>query len=171
MRSNARGVSISIYLSLGSNLGNRADNIRSALVQLAAGGDVAIIRESSLYETAPVDYLPQPDFLNNVVEVETSLSAEALLERAHAVEQNFNRERRLPKGPRSIDIDILLFHGDVSASRELEIPHPRMCDRKFVLVPLLEIAPDAYCHRDGRPMAECLKQITDPSQGIRLYHG
>lgn len=156
---------------MGSNLGDRAAHIRSALERLAADGDVTVLRESSLYETAPVDYLPQPDFLNNVVEVATTLSPEALWQKTRAIEREFNTGVKIPKGPRAIDIDILVFDRVTSTQEALLIPHPRMCSRKFVLVPLLEIAPDAYCDRDARPFGECLKLINDPSQGIRTYHG
>ncbi len=146
-------------------------NIRSALERLTDDGELILVRESSLYETAPVDYLPQPDFLNNVVEVATMLSPEALWCRTRAVEREFNTGVKIPKGPRMIDIDILVFDEVSSTAEALLIPHPRMCSRKFVLVPLLEIAPDAYCDRDARPFGECLMQINDPSQGIRKYHG
>jgi len=156
---------------LGSNLGDRSENIRQALERLQASGDVAVVCSSQLYETAPVDYLTQPDFLNSVVEVETSLNPTELLRRTRAVERSFPQERAIAGGPRLLDIDILAFEEQRSDTPELQLPHPRMCRRKFVLIPLLEIAPDAYCHKDARPFAECLRLISDPSQEVRPYHG
>lgn len=118
-----------------------------------------------------MDYQAQPDFLNSVVEVKTSLSATELLAQTRAVERSFPRVRAVARGPRQLDIDILAFDEHRSNTVELQLPHPRMCCRKFVLIPLLEIAPDAYCHKDARPFADCLRLITDPLQGIRVYHG
>lgn len=156
---------------MGSNLGDRSENIRQALERLQAAGDVTVVCRSQLYETAPVDYLAQPDFLNSVVEVKTSLSAIELLARTQAVEKSFSRERTLVGGPRLLDIDILAYDNQICDTPELKLPHPRMCRRKFVLIPLLEIAPDAYCHKDARPFVDCLRMIADQSQGIRFYHG
>lgn len=156
---------------MGSNLGDRSENIRQALERLQASGDVTVVCSSQLYETTPVDYQAQPDFLNSVVEVKTSLSATELLAQTRAVERSFPRVRAVARGPRQLDIDILAFDELRSNTAELQLPHPRMCYRKFVLIPLLEIAPDAYCHKDARPFADCLRLITDPSQGIRVYHG
>ena len=118
-----------------------------------------------------MDLLEQPEFLNNVVEIETLLSADELLTRTRAVEAKLNTMKKIPKGPRVIDIDILTYHLQRTKSEHLQLPHPSICQRRFVLVPLLEVAPDAYCIADRRPYRECLKAITDQTQLVELYHG
>ena len=130
-----------IYLGLGSNIGDRRQNLQTAIDQLHSR-DLEIRRISSLYETAPVDYRAQPDFLNCVVEAETTLMPRRLLARVRAVERQMGRRRNIPKGPRNIDIDILLHGSSVVQTPELQIPHPRMDTRRFVLQPLTELAPD-----------------------------
>ena len=138
---------------------------------LAKDKEVAIIARSAFYSTSPVDFLEQPEFLNNVVEVATELTAEQLLAKTKAVEARFNTEYKIPKGPRVIDIDIINYHLQQSNSENLQLPHPSICQRRFVLVPLLAINPDAYCIADKRPYRECLRAITDRTQLVELYHG
>jgi 2-amino-4-hydroxy-6-hydroxymethyldihydropteridine diphosphokinase len=133
-----------IYLALGSNMGGRAENIARALDVLRDHG-VRVTRQSSLYETEPVEVVDQPWFLNRVVEAETDLAPQELISAALETERFLGRERRVPKGPRAIDIDILLYGDEQIRSPNLEVPHPRMAARRFVLVPLAEIAPD-LCH-------------------------
>src|SRR5277367_7092881 len=128
-----------IYLSLGSNVGERAGNIARAIAELPGRG-VRVVRRSSLYETEPVEFLAQGWFLNCVVEVETELGAGELMRVLLAIERSMGRERVLPKGPRIIDMDILLYGSEVVSAADLEVPHPRMAERRFVLVPLAEIA-------------------------------
>src|ERR1700691_2158862 len=128
-----------IYLSLGTNIGERAENIARAIALLPAHG-VRVVRKSSLYETEPVEYLAQGWFLNCVVEVETDLAPGELMRVLLGIERGMGRERVAPKGPRIIDIDILLYGSLIVREADLEIPHPRMAERKFVLVPLAEIA-------------------------------
>ena len=127
------------YLSLGSNLGDREENLRRAIELLEEAG-VRIVRTSSLYETEPQDVRKQPWFLNTVVEVETSLFPRQLLTRIHKIERELGRKRTVPKGPRTIDVDILLYGSFVMETAQLQIPHPRMAERRFVLEPLQEIA-------------------------------
>lgn len=115
--------------------------------------------------------LEQPEFLNNVVAVKTELTAEQLLKKSKAVEASLNTMVKIPKGPRVIDIDILTYHLQVSHSENLHLPHPSICQRRFVLVPLLEVNPSAYCMIDKRPYQECLLSITDRTQLVELYHG
>jgi len=129
------------YLSLGSNIGDREHNLTRALEVLGAP-DLRIVRTSSLYETEPRDMLQQPWFLNLVVQIETSLFPLQLLARTQKVERDLGRKRLVAKGPRSIDIDILLFGNFVIDTPQLQIPHPRLVERRFVLEPLAEIAPD-----------------------------
>lgn len=130
-----------VYLSLGSNLGDRAANLRDALERLEHTR-FHITRLSSVYETAPVDVTGQPWFLNLVAEGETSFFPMMLLRHTQKVEREMGRVRRIDKGPRKIDIDVLLYgHFTVDTSR-LTIPHPRMHERRFVIEPMLELAPD-----------------------------
>lgn len=128
------------YLSLGSNLGSREDNLRQAIHQLEGLGTVAAV--SSFYETEPVEIEgAQPWFLNCAVALETELPPAQLLSRILVLEQSMGRRRTQPKGPRTIDIDIVFFGNAVVDTEELTIPHPAMQHRRFVLEPLAEIAP------------------------------
>lgn len=129
-----------IYLALGSNLGDRRANIAAAVARLAP--DVAVERASSLYETEPAYLLDQPRFLNAALRGRTALAPEALLALLKRIERELGREAGVRNGPRVIDLDILLYGDLVLDSEALTIPHPRMAERPFVLVPLAEIAPD-----------------------------
>lgn len=130
-----------VYLSLGSNLGDRARNLRAAIDELTFAG-VAVRRVSSAYETEPLDLTDQPMFLNLVLEAETALMPRQLLARAARIERSLGRRRTVAKGPRTIDIDILLYGSSVINTTDLTVPHPRLAARRFVLEPLAEIAPD-----------------------------
>ena len=129
------------YVALGSNLGDRAALLRRALAALQRGGDVRVVAESAVYETAPVGGPPQPDYLNMVVAVETALEPETLLERCLAIEAEHGRVRRERWGARTLDLDLLSFGAETLRTERLTLPHPRMAERAFVLVPLAEIAP------------------------------
>jgi 2-amino-4-hydroxy-6-hydroxymethyldihydropteridine diphosphokinase len=129
-----------VYLSLGSNVGDRETQLRDALTRLDAVGRVVTV--SSFYETEPVEFTEQPWFLNCAVKLETSKTPQQLLTAILGIEAEMGRKRLQNKGPRSIDIDILLFDDVVVNSKELTIPHPAMQHRRFVLEPLAEIAPE-----------------------------
>lgn len=129
------------YLGLGTNLGDRTTNLEDAIEHLS-GERVRVIRRSSVWETEPRDVLDQPLFLNQVVEIETDLFPRQLFQHLQRVERAMGRQKRIAKGPRLIDIDILLYGHAIVKSPELEIPHPRMAERRFVLAPLAELAPD-----------------------------
>ncbi len=131
---------ITAYLGLGSNLGNREDNLKKALRLL--GQEMPIKRVSSPYITSPVGYTTQPDFINAVCEVTTSLTPEELFILIKKIEITMGRTPNFPNGPRIIDVDILLYDNCVIDTPQLIIPHPRMMQRAFVLVPFAEIAPD-----------------------------
>ena len=130
-----------VYLGLGSNIGDRQEHLRRALEELQAP-ELRIVRLSPLYETEPVEYTQQPWFMNQVAEAETELFPMQLLGRVGRVERAMGRVRGIPKGPRVIDIDILFFGRAVVRTTKLEIPHPRIADRRFVLAPLADLAPD-----------------------------
>jgi 2-amino-4-hydroxy-6-hydroxymethyldihydropteridine diphosphokinase len=129
-------MSIGIFLGIGSNLGERQNNLEEAKSLLS----LRILSESSLYETEPVGYLNQPWFLNAVIQVDQGLTARELLQRIQEVENRLGRKREIPKGPRVIDIDILFYNDLILNEPDLVIPHPAIQDRKFVLQPLAEIA-------------------------------
>jgi 2-amino-4-hydroxy-6-hydroxymethyldihydropteridine diphosphokinase len=131
-----------VYLSLGSNLGDRAAHLRAAVELLLEAGTVKAT--SSFYETEPVDFRDQPWFLNSVVALETGKTPRELLAHALAIEEKMGRRRTRDKGPRTIDIDILLYGDRVIDEPGLKIPHPAMQERRFVLEPLAEIAPEAF---------------------------
>ena len=131
---------MTIYLSLGSNLANREANLSQAIARLPPA--VRVLRVSPIYETEPVDYTTQPWFLNLVVEAETNLSPAELLAHTTAIEHSLGRIRTTPQGPRTIDIDILLYGDVVVQTANLQIPHPRMPQRRFVLAPLADLAPN-----------------------------
>jgi 2-amino-4-hydroxy-6-hydroxymethyldihydropteridine diphosphokinase len=129
-----------LYLSLGSNVGDREENLNAAVAALPAAG-VQVRRVSSFYETEPVDYLDQAWFLNCVVQAETELPLLELLRGVRGIEARMGSKKLIAKGPRLIDIDILLYGQETMDTPELQVPHPRMAQRRFVLVPLAEIAP------------------------------
>lgn len=131
---------VTAYLGLGSNIGDRISSIRDAISRLAELDDIRIEAISSLYETEPAGYIDQPDFINCVVKIETGYNPYQLLDAVHNIENSMGRIRNIRWGPRIIDIDILLFGNTRIKTDDLEIPHPRMLERSFVMVPLLEIA-------------------------------
>jgi 2-amino-4-hydroxy-6-hydroxymethyldihydropteridine diphosphokinase len=130
-----------VYLSLGSNVGDRAANLNVAIQRLGKLGEVAAV--SSFYETEPIELTTQPWFLNCAVELNTQKMPRQLLSGVLAIEREMGRRRQQKKGPRNIDIDILLFGNSIIKARGLTIPHPAMHQRRFVLEPLAEIAPEA----------------------------
>lgn len=156
-----------VFLSLGSNVGNRSANIRKALETLAAEG-VEIHKVSSFYRTEPVDFRQQPWFINCAVEAATELLPMQLLKAAQRVELSLGRRRTVNKGPRTIDIDILLYEHFVVRSAALKIPHPGMTERRFVLVPLCEIAAGVRHPITRLTVQEMLNQTADCSQVVHM---
>lgn len=156
----------SVYLSLGSNLGDRAAYLRQALSDLKKLG--AIIRTSSIYETEPVGLKDQPWFLNLVVSLETKLAPQSLLNQTQAIERSLGRARTVPNGPRTIDIDILFYDDIILSPPSLTIPHSRLHERRFVLAPLAELAAGLLHPRLQKSIQTLLKECLDMSQ-VRAY--
>jgi 2-amino-4-hydroxy-6-hydroxymethyldihydropteridine diphosphokinase len=139
------------YIALGANLADPIAQVRAGIGALAALPESRLLAASSLYRTAPVGIRGQPDFINAVAAVATALDAHALLAALFAIEARFGRRRDFPRAPRTLDLDLLLHGAETIDTPELEVPHPRMHLRAFVLAPLLEIAPD--CRIPGRGLA------------------
>jgi 2-amino-4-hydroxy-6-hydroxymethyldihydropteridine diphosphokinase len=156
-----------IYLSLGSNLGDRAANLERAIEALSGFG-ARVLRRSSIYETEPVDFLAQPWFLNCVVEAETSLVPRQLLEELQAIERKLGSKKLVPRGPRIIDLDVLFYETEVIHEAGMEIPHPRLAERRFVLIPLAELAPELRHPVLRRTAAELLAATQDRS-AVRIW--
>lgn len=137
-----------VYLSLGSNLGDRKAQLQEAVRLLQSNPSISNMKMSSIYETAPVGYLNQDAFLNLVIRLETSLSPLGLLDACQEIEQALHRERLVRWGPRTVDLDVLLYGQEQLATERLTIPHPRMYERAFVLVPLQELMPSLILPED-----------------------
>jgi 2-amino-4-hydroxy-6-hydroxymethyldihydropteridine diphosphokinase len=155
------------YLSLGSNVGNREAQLRNAIARL--GGVGKVVRVSSFYETEPVEFTAQPWFLNCAVALETSATPRELMKAVLQIEEEMGRRRVQKKGPRIIDIDILLFADEVIESDELTVPHPAMAQRRFVLEPLAEIAPEVRHPAMGKTVRELLRELPDGQAVKRIF--
>jgi len=155
-----------VYLSLGSNVGDREAHLRDAIARLGTAGRVVAV--SSFYETEPVEFIQQPWFLNCVAALETSQTPRQLMTSLLGIEQEMGRTRVRKKGPRTIDIDILLFDNEQIVSQELTIPHPAMPQRRFVLEPLAELAPAAVHPVLQKTVRELLDALP-PGQAVRKF--
>jgi len=155
------------FLSLGSNIGRRRENISRALDELRKAG-VKLLRSSSLYRTEPVGFAAQPWFCNCAVEVRVDMEPAEFLATIKRIERDLGRRPAPRNRPRKIDIDILMAEDSLAESRDLTIPHPRLAKRKFVLVPLQEIAPRAVHPQLKKTVSELLKITADKSKVVRI---
>lgn len=151
------------FIALGSNLNKPKQQVLLAIAAIIQLPHTSLIKNSSLYKTAPVGYDDQPDFINAVLEVETKLSPLALLRELLIIEEKQGRERSFPNAPRVLDCDLLLYDDIVMNTKELILPHPRMHERGFVMLPLAEIAPDLVLKKYGKA-SDLAKQCAN--QGV-----
>jgi len=153
-----------VFIGFGSNIGDRFSNVASALIYLQANENIRITKISGLYETEPVGFVGQDDFINGVVCIDTQLSPTALLAVCLSVEKKLGRERSIRWGPRTIDLDILLYDDLVQHTKELIVPHKELAHRRFVLQPLAEIAADAIEPVSKKNISRLLKETPDDSR-------
>ncbi len=156
------------YIGLGTNIGDRESNLKDAVSELAAIPEIEIISVSSIYETDPVGYLDQGNFLNMVICIHTALDAQSLLVACMKIEQDLGRKREIRWGPRTIDLDILLYNQENIVTKNLIVPHPRMLERAFVLIPLVEIDKDIILPNMEKPIREIMDDIPQ-KEGVRIW--
>ena len=162
---------MSIFVALGSNLGDRLATLRRSVREMEAM-EITVAVRSAVYRTSPVDLDTPHAFFNAVVEVKTELTPHALLDRLLAVEQRLGRRRQTPRGDRTCDLDLLVYRELCLDEPDLRLPHPRMTHRLFVLLPLLDVAPDLRDPRSGRSYAEFARQLAgDPRQSCEKIRG
>jgi 2-amino-4-hydroxy-6-hydroxymethyldihydropteridine diphosphokinase len=162
-----RGIAMTrAYIGLGSNVGDRLQFLQRAVKDLGTTAGVHVIKVSSVYETEPVGPAAQAWFLNAVVEIDTSACPSALLRSTQGIEHALERMTTYRWGPRTIDLDILLYGNRQLKTADLKIPHPELCNRAFVMIPLLELAPEAALP-DGTKISSCLGPLL-PSQQVHL---
>ncbi|WP_342558152.1 2-amino-4-hydroxy-6-hydroxymethyldihydropteridine diphosphokinase [Metasolibacillus sp. FSL K6-0083] len=155
-----------VFLSIGTNIGEREANLQQAVQLLQA--QVEVVKVSSIYETAPVGYTDQPSFLNIAVHVRTTRSATEMLALCQGIENELGRVRDIRWGPRIIDLDILLFNQEIIATEHLLVPHPRMYERAFVVVPLVEIS-ESFESEQMALARDTLDKLDLQQEGIILW--
>lgn len=158
-----------VYIALGSNVGDRAAMLRRAIDALNAAG-IHVLRQSSFYVSEPVDAPPQAWFLNAVVEAETALMPQQLLRTLMRIEHDLGRRRTIPRGPRTLDLDILFYGSSVIRAKDLVVPHPRLEGRRFVLVPLAELVPGLRHPVSRKTVTQLLSETPDTSH-IQRWRG
>ncbi|BBU37783.1 MULTISPECIES: 2-amino-4-hydroxy-6-hydroxymethyldihydropteridine diphosphokinase [Aeribacillus] len=156
------------YISLGSNIGDREYYLEESINQLNRHPDVEVIKMSSIYETDPVGYIDQELFLNMVIKIATNFTPYELLAFTQKIEYDLGRSREVKWGPRTIDLDILLYNNENIETEQLTIPHPRMFERSFVLIPLFEIDRDVQWPNQHRSLLVLIDQLKD-KKGVRIW--
>ena len=156
---------VQAYLGLGSNIGDRKQQLLKAIDLIGNIKGIKVTKQSSIYETAPIGYTDQPNFLNLCLEIETELSPQQLLKHCLDIEQQLHRVREIRWGPRTLDIDILLYSDNIIETDNLSIPHPRMQERAFVLIPLNDIASDK---KDPR-LNQKIHDLVFPDDTVKKY--
>lgn len=149
------------FLALGTNIEPRLTYLQKALHELNANEHITIVKQSSIYETAPVGYMDQADFLNMVIQMETKLQPIDLLDVCQQIEQGLGRKREIRFGPRTIDLDILMYNEETSKTDRLILPHPRMNERAFVILPLHELNPELPIGDEGKAVSELMTNLTE----------
>jgi len=156
------------YIALGSNMGDRFEYLKKAIFLLNSHEEIRVVNTSSIYETDPVGYTDQEQFLNMAVQVSTSLKPNELLDECLKIEEQLGRKREVRWGPRTLDLDILLYNQENIETEKLTIPHPRMSERAFVILPLLEMDPNLMLPTMEEPLDSCLQSIPD-KEGVRIW--
>ncbi|MDS3888220.1 2-amino-4-hydroxy-6-hydroxymethyldihydropteridine diphosphokinase [Staphylococcus hominis] len=156
---------VQAYLGLGSNIGDRKKLLLTAIDLIGNIKGIKVTKQSSIYETAPIGYTDQPNFLNLCLEIETKLSPQQLLKHCLDIEQQLHRVREIRWGPRTLDIDILLYSDNIIETDNLSVPHPRMQERAFVLIPLNDIASDK---QDPR-LNQKIRDLVFPDDTVKKY--
>ena len=158
------------FISLGSNIGDRYHYLHEALKILETSYEVELVKVSSVFETDPVGYTDQDLFLNMVAQISTELTPFELLDACLEIEKELGRKREVRWGPRTIDLDILLYNEENIITERLVIPHPRMIERSFVVIPLLEISPELKLPSMIKPLREIADELPD-KEGVRIWKG
>jgi 2-amino-4-hydroxy-6-hydroxymethyldihydropteridine diphosphokinase len=156
------------FIALGSNMGNRYNNLLSAIKNLKSHSKIQLVNSSSIYETDPVGYEDQALFLNMVIEIKTAYNALELLDTCLQAELELGRKREVRWGPRTIDLDILMFNQENIETEKLTVPHPRMLERAFVMIPLLEIHQDKLVPMMEKPLQSYLLELPN-KEGVRIW--
>jgi 2-amino-4-hydroxy-6-hydroxymethyldihydropteridine diphosphokinase len=156
------------YIALGSNMGERFDFLKKAVQLINREPGIRVVNVSSIYETDPVGYKEQAPFLNQVIQVNTELSPQQLLKVCMRIENELGRKREFKWGPRTIDLDILLYNQENIETEELIVPHPRMHQRAFVMIPLLELNSDIHVPKIEKPMKLLVENLPD-KEGVRIW--
>ncbi|MEH7886636.1 2-amino-4-hydroxy-6-hydroxymethyldihydropteridine diphosphokinase [Bacillus sp. JJ1609] len=156
------------YIALGSNMGDRYEYLKKAILLLESHKEVSVVNTSSIFETDPVGFTDQDQFLNMAVQVSTSLKPLELLDECLKIEEELGRKREIRWGPRTLDLDILMYNQENIETEKLTIPHPRMSERAFVILPLLEMDPNLMLPTMEKPLKTCLQSIPD-KEGVRIW--
>ncbi len=157
-----------VFIALGSNLGDRETHLDGAVKAISQLAGCRIVARSPIYETEPLGVVEQPPFLNAVIEIETAIPAETLLQQLLMIEKQHGRQRREKWGPRTLDLDILLFGDQMIRTETLTVPHPRMAERRFVLVPLADLVPELQVPGSKKTVAALLQECPDRSHVWRF---